>query len=163
MTNIYSHSIICTISEISDIASIDKKEGVFMRKKSIRFGDFIKKIRLKDTRELRQSDVAKELSLSLTVYNDTENNRRMPFDESKMDEFAELFNLSEEDKTQMYDLASYENHEIPVDLEDIFLYEEMGALARIALRESVAGNADEEDWKRFIREIERKKTQQGED
>ena len=128
-----------------------------MREKSVRFGDFIRKIRLRDERELRQSDVAKELGMSLTMYSDIENNRRRPFHEENMRIFAELFDITEDEKTRMLDLASYETHEIPLDLEDILMYNEVGTLARVALRESKAGNATEADWKRFIREIEENK------
>ena len=130
---------------------------IYMREKSMRFGDFLRKIRLKDKRELRQSDVAKELEMSLGYYSDIENNRRHPFDPERMEKFIKLFELTEDEQTRMFDLASYENHEIPLDIEDILMYEEVGTLARMALRESKAGNADEEDWKRFIREIEEKK------
>ena len=37
------------------------------------------------------------------------------------------------------------------------MYEEVGNLARLALRQSKAGNITEEDWKRFIRESEANK------
>jgi len=134
-----------------------------MRK--MRFGDYIRRIRLRDSRELRQLDVARELNMSLTVYSDVENKRRDPFDPDQMERFIEFFDLAEDEKTQMYDLASYETHEIPIDLEDILMYQEVGTLARIALRQSKAGNITEEDWKRFIRESEKNKEQRerGED
>jgi len=128
-----------------------------MREKSIRFGNFIRRIRVKDNRELTQSDVAKVLNMSLTYYSDIENNRRRPLDPEKMEKFIELFDLTEEEKTKMYDLASIETHEIPLDIEDIFMYEETGKMARIALRQSKAGNIEEEYWQQLIRIAEENK------
>ena len=78
-----------------------------MREKSVRFGDFLRKIRLKDKRELNQAKVAKMMEMSLGYYSDIENNRRMPFSEEKMEKFAEFFELTEDEKIRMYDLASY--------------------------------------------------------
>jgi hypothetical protein len=41
------------------------------------------------------------------------------------------------------------------------MYEEIGDLARYALRQSKAGFIKEEDWKIFIRMMEAKKLQKG--
>ena len=128
-----------------------------MREKSTRFGDFIRKIRLKDKRELRQLDVAQELDMSLGLYSDIENNRRNPFDIDRMEKFIEMFNVSEEDKARLFDLASRENNEIPIDIADTFTYDEVGEMARFALREFQAGNLEEEDWKQLIRKAEENK------
>ncbi|GHU58795.1 hypothetical protein AGMMS49975_25690 [Clostridia bacterium] len=37
------------------------------------------------------------------------------------------------------------------------MYESIGDMARFALRQSKAGNATEDDWKRFLRQIEENK------
>lgn len=128
-----------------------------MQVKRIRFGDFIKKKRQNDPRELTLSDMAKQLGISLSFLSDIENRRRRPFDSEKIEIFAKFLNLTEEEKALMYDLASHEKNEVPSDIEDIFMYDEVGDMARFALRQSKAGNATEEDWKRFIREIEENK------
>ena len=57
----------------------------------------------------------------------------------------------------MYDLAARDRREIPSDIEDIMMYSEIGDMARLALRQSKAGVIDEEDWKTFIRDMEKKK------
>lgn len=128
-----------------------------MREKRVRFGEYIKKIRLDDSSELRQSDVAKELGISTGLYGDIENNRRKPFDPEKMNKFGELFNLTNTQKARMFDLASREHNEVPADLEDLLMYEEVGEMARVALREFQGGNLDEEDWKQLIRKAEANK------
>ena len=128
-----------------------------MREKRVRFGEYIKKIRLDDSRELRQSDVAQELGISTGMYGDIENNRRRPFDHEKINKFIELFDLREQERARMFDLASREHNEVPADLEDLLLYEKIGEMARVALREFQGGNLDEEDWKALIRKAEMNK------
>ena len=123
----------------------------------MRFGDFIKWKRISDPREITQSDMAKVLGISVSLLSEIENRRRRPFDSDKIEKFVKYLGLPEEDKARLFDLASYENREIPSDIEDIFMYEEVGELARFALRQSKAGNITEEDWKRFIRESEANK------
>jgi len=128
-----------------------------MHEKRVRFGDFIKNKRMKDYRELTLSDMAKELGISVSFLSDIENRRRRPFDPEKMEIFARFMDLTEEETARMYDLASYENGEVPYDIEETLMYDDVGTLARMALRQTKAGNATEEDWKRFIREIEANK------
>ncbi len=130
--------------------------GEVVREKYLRFGDFIKKIRQEDPRELTLKDVSKILGISLSFLSDIENNRRKPFDKEKIEIFAKEFNLSDEDKAKLYDLAARDRGEIPSDIEDIMMYSEVGDMARFALRQSNAGKINEEDWKKFIREIESK-------
>jgi transcriptional regulator with XRE-family HTH domain len=130
----------------------DKMQG-----KRVRFGDYLRRLRLGDSRELRQSDIAEVLGISMSFYSDIENNRRAPLNFDQIEVFSEYLGLVEEHKIRMYDLASYENGKIPADIDEILMYNPVGDLARVALRESKAGNADEEDWKKFIREIEEKK------
>jgi len=101
------------------------------------------------------------LGISLSFLSDVENNRRKPFDKDKIDLFAELLGLDEGDKAVMFDLAARDRKEVPSDIEDIMMYGEIGEMARLALRKSNAGEISEEDWKRFIRETERKKDGDG--
>ncbi len=128
-----------------------------MREQFIRFGDFIKQKRLGDSRELTLKDMSERLGISLSFLSDIENNRRKPFDKDKIERFAQELGLSDEDKARMYDLAARDRREVPSDIEDIMMYSEIGDMARLALRQSNAGLIDEDDWKKFIRENEKKK------
>jgi transcriptional regulator with XRE-family HTH domain len=128
-----------------------------LREQHMRFGDFIKQKRLNDPRELTLKDMSEKLGISLSFLSDIENNRRKPFDKDKIEKFAAELNLLAEDKARMYDLAARDRREVPSDIEDIMMYSEIGDMARLALRQSNAGIIDEEDWKTFIREIEKKK------
>ena len=128
-----------------------------MKEQHMRFGDYIKRKRLSDQREITLSDMSKQLGISLSFLSDIENNRRKPFDAEKIEAFAAYLELSNIEKAKLYDLAGRERGAVPSDIEDIMMYEEIGNMARFALRESVAGNITEEDWKRFIREAEQRK------
>jgi transcriptional regulator with XRE-family HTH domain len=127
-----------------------------VREKYIRFGDFIKKKRQEHPDELTLKDVSKMLGISLSFLSDVENNRRKPFDKDKMEQFAEIFDLDDEEKALMYDLAARDRGEVPSDIEDIMMYGEIGDMARLALRQSNAGKISEDDWKQFIRDMEKK-------
>lgn len=128
-----------------------------MKEENMRFGEFIKAKRLQDERELTLKDIAKELGLSLSMLSDIEQGRRKPFDSTRIEKFCEVLHLSDEDKARMYDLAAREKSEIPADIEDTMMYSGIGDMARYALRMSNAGVADEEDWKKFIRDLEKKR------
>lgn len=125
--------------------------------KPIRFGDYIKKKRLDDPRQLTLKDLSERLGISLSFLSDVENNRRKPFDEEKIEKFCVELYLSEEEKAKLFDLAAQDRGQVPSDIEAIMMYSEIGNMARFALRQSKAGVIDEEDWKTFIRGIEEKK------
>jgi len=132
-----------------------------MQERQVRFGDFIKRKRMDDQREVTLSDLSKVLGISLSLLSEIENHRRRPFGMEKIEIFARYFDLTTKEIALMYDLASNENGEIPSDIEEILMHKEVGNMARFALRQSKAGNVTEADWKRFIREIENKKNQKG--
>ena len=123
----------------------------------MRFGDYIRKKRIDDPRELTQQDVADHLDISLSYTSMVENRHKRPFDGEKLKSLAQFLNLTDEETALMFDLASRENREIPYDIEDTFMYEEVGDLIRYATRQSKAGFIQEDDWKTFIRQMEAKK------
>jgi len=128
-----------------------------MQKKQFRYGDFIKEKRVNDPRELRQSDVAKMLGISTSLYGEIEHSRRPPFNLEKSEIFAEIFNLTNDEKALMYDLAAREKNQVPADIEEIFMYSEIGDLSRQLFRELQNGHYEEENWKQLIREAEKEK------
>lgn len=128
-----------------------------MKERYMRFGEFIKAKRLADSRELTQKDVADKLGISLTLLSDIEKGRRKPFDSAKIEAFCDSLGLSESDRSRMYDLAARETGEVPSDIDDTFMYSDIGDMARHALRLSNAGVISEDDWRSFIQEIEKKR------
>ena len=73
------------------------------------------------------------------------------------EKLAYLLRLSDEEKALMYDLAARKRNSVPSDIKDVMMNSESGNMARMALRMTKAGIAGEEDWKDFIRQLERKK------
>ena len=128
-----------------------------MREENMRFGQFIRAKRLADRRELTQKDVADRLGISLTLLSDIEKGRRKPFDSEKIETFCAFLELSDSDRSRMYDLAARETGEVPSDIDDTFMYSDIGDLARHALRLSNAGVIGAEDWRDFIRQVEEKR------
>jgi len=126
-----------------------------MKRQPISFGDFIKQKRLEH--EKLQSDIAKALDISVSFVSEIERRCKLPFTADKMEKFAEFLNLTGEEKAEMYDLASRAKNEVPADIAETFMYEDVGDMARFALREFQAGNLEEEDWKDLIRKAEKNK------
>ncbi len=122
-----------------------------MKEKYIRFGDYIKKKRQEHPDELTLKEVSKMLGISLSFLSDIENNRRKPFDKDKIELFAEKMGIDSDEKAKMYDLAARDRGEVPSDIEEIMMYEEIGDMARVALRRSKEGKISKEDWEKFLR------------
>lgn len=131
--------------------------------KNMRFGEYIKYKRLQDPRELTLKDVSAALGLSLSMLSDIEQGRRKAFDDEKIIKFCEFLKLGEDELFTLRDLSAKDKGEIPADIEDTMMYSEIGDMARHALRLANAGYGDEEDWKKFIRQLEKKKRSGGGD
>lgn len=129
--------------------------------RNMRFGDYIKAKRIKDSRELTLRDVAAELGMSPSMLSDIEQCRRRAFDDDKIVRFCEFMGLGEKELAFMRDLAAKDKGSIPSDIEDTMMYSEIGSMARHALRLANAGIGDEEDWKQFIRQLEKKRGNTG--
>ena len=130
-----------------------------MKEENMRFGQFIRAKRQADNRQLTLKDISEELGLSLSMLSDIEKGRRSPFNSEKIEKFSRFLNLSSQDKARLYDLAAIEKSEVPSDIEDVMMYTPSGSMARMALRMTNDGLADEEDWKDFIRKLEKKRRQ----
>jgi len=128
-----------------------------MKEQNMYFGEYIRKKRLTDPRELTMQDVADHLGISLSYMSAIENRRKPPFDGDKLENLAKFLRLSDDETALMFDLAGRETREVPHDLQDTFMYDKIGTLARYALRQSQAGIIKEADWKAFIRQAEEKK------
>jgi transcriptional regulator with XRE-family HTH domain len=123
-------------------------------------GQFIRSKRLQSRRELTLREMGEQLGISLTMYSEIEQGRKNPGEFFDYEKVASLLELTEEEKALMYDLAARKKRTVPSDIEDVMMYSESGSLARMALRMTNAGIAKEEDWKEFIRQLERKKQEE---
>ena len=123
------------------------------------FGRFVREKR-KDAGDVMLKDIGYALGISLSYFSDIEHDRRNPGDGFDYEALAKLLKLTEEEKAYMYDLAGKLRRTVPEDIEDVMMNTESGSMARMALRMTKAGIAKEDDWKEFIRQLERKKREE---
>ena len=115
------------------------------------FGAFLKTKR--NEREIPIRPMAELIGIKPGYYNDIESGRRTPIELDLLDKIVEALNLLDEDRETFFDLAGKARSAAPPDLTG---YINESKKARVALR--VAKEiASDEDWERFIRELERKK------
>ena len=120
------------------------------------FGRFIREKRL-DAGDVMLKDIGYAVGVSLSYLSDIEHDRRNPGEGFDYEALAKLLRLSDAEKAHMYDLAGKCRKTVPEDIEEVMMNTESGNMARMALRMTKAGIAKEDDWKEFIRQLERKK------
>ena len=120
------------------------------------FGRFIREKRL-DAGDVMLKDIGYAVGVSLSYLSDIEHDRRNPGEGFNYEALAKLLRLTEDEKAHMYDLAGKSRKTVPEDIEEVMMNTESGNMARMALRMTKAGIAKEDDWKEFIRQLERKK------
>jgi transcriptional regulator with XRE-family HTH domain len=115
------------------------------------FGAFLKTKR--NEREIPIRLMAEEVGIKPGYFNDIESGRRTPIELELLDRIVEKLCLSDEDRQTFFDLAGKAREAAPPDLTG---YINTTQKARVALR--VAKEiATDEDWERFIQELEKKK------
>ena len=120
------------------------------------FGRFIREKRL-DAGDIMLKDIGYAVGVSLSYLSDIEHDRRNPGEGFDYEALAKLLRLTEDEKAHMYDLAGKCRKTVPEDIEEVMMNTESGNMARMALRMTKAGIAKEDDWKEFIRQLERKR------
>lgn len=74
----------------------------------MRFGQFIRKKRIDDLREITQGRMAEQLGISLTYLSYIEHGRKKPFNADLIETFCAYLGLSDVEKAHIYDLAAKE-------------------------------------------------------
>lgn len=92
------------------------------------------------------------MNLSPTFWSDIEKGRRNPPDMDKLERLAQILRFSTEDRDMMFDLAGKAENSISPDLPDYIMSEDY---IRTALRKARRVGT-QEDWERFIRELDAK-------
>jgi len=131
-----------------------------LKEKYMRFGQYIRKKRLASPHELTMKDVGDHLGFTQQYMSQIEIGSRKPFDDGEvLEKLAAFLKLTDKETAFMFDLASRENQDIPYDITDTFMHEDVGDLIRYATRQTKAGFIVEEDWKKFIRQKEEERLQ----
>lgn len=116
--------------------------------KEISFGAFIAQKRKDRQWTLRQ--LASLLDISAPYLSDVEKGRRHPFDLEKLKRLAPILKLNQEEVTTLMDLAGQERSEVPPDLPEYILENEV---VRIALRTARDQGVGEAEWKKFLKAL----------
>jgi transcriptional regulator with XRE-family HTH domain len=123
-----------------------------MDKTTASFGEYLKHKR--EEKQISLRELARRLELSAPFLSDVENNRRAPLTEERLSTLADVLNLSEAEKAEMYDIVGHQKRLLAPDLNP---YVNDRPYVNAALRTARNLEANEEDWKRFVEDlIERK-------
>ena len=116
------------------------------------FGEFIAKKR--EEKKITLREMARLLKITPPYLSDIEKERRNPPDKDKLDELANILSLSDDECRYMYDLAGKKRNSISVDLPDYIMERDY---VRAALRKAMDLEVGEEEWKKFVEELENRK------
>ncbi|NCB71005.1 MAG: XRE family transcriptional regulator [Clostridia bacterium] len=124
-----------------------------MYKTTANFGEFLK--RKREEKQISLRELARRLEVSAPFLSDVENNRRAPLTEERLSTLAEVLNLSEAEKAEMYDIVGHQKGLLAPDLNP---YVNDRPYVNAALRTARNLEANEEDWKMFIEELIKRKS-----
>lgn len=114
------------------------------------FGAFLKTMRKQ--REITVRAMAELVDLSPGAYSDVESGRMKPPGRDTLDKMITALHLPDAERERFFDLAGKARSAAPPDLTS---YINETKLARVALRVAKE-KASEDDWLRFINELEKK-------
>lgn len=116
------------------------------------FGEFIASKR--EEKKITLREMARLLKITPPYLSDIEKDRRNPPDKEKLDEISVILSLSEEECSYMYDLAGKKRNAISPDLPEYIMERDY---VRVALRKAIDLDIGEEEWTRFVQELEDRK------
>ena len=95
--------------------------------------------------------LANVLGVSSPYLYDVEQGHRNPLKKENLEKMAAFFELNEEETALMFDLAGIDRGIVPLDLPDYILN---NAYVRVALRKAKSKNIKEEEWQKFIAQMD---------
>ena len=123
-----------------------------MKKTTVTFGEYLKHKR--DEKQISLREVARTLGVSAPFLSDVENNRRAPLTEERLADLANVLNLNEKEKAEMYDIVGKQKGLLAPDLNP---YVTERPYVNAALRAARNLEANEEDWQRFVDDLIKRK------
>jgi transcriptional regulator with XRE-family HTH domain len=124
-----------------------------MYKTAKNFGEYLKQKR--EEKQISLRELARRLEVSAPFLSDVENNRRAPLTEERLATLADVLNLSEAEKAEMYDIVGHQKGLLAPDLNP---YVNDRPYVNAALRTARNLEANEDDWKMFIEELIKRKS-----
>lgn len=123
-----------------------------MEMTTVTFGEYLKHKR--DEKHISLRELARALNVSAPFLSDVENNRRAPLTEERLADLAEVLNLSDNEKAEMYDIVGKQKGLLAPDLNP---YVTDRPYVNAALRTARNLEANEEDWQRFVDDLLKRK------
>jgi transcriptional regulator with XRE-family HTH domain len=116
------------------------------------FSEFFRKMRIRSG--ITQKEMADKLGLSAPYITEVETGKKKPLDGEKLKQICEILKLTDREKDRMYDLAGQERNGIA---EDIPEYLNKMPYAKIALRTARNIGVGEDEWKKIVEEMLKKR------
>lgn len=116
------------------------------------FASYITSIREERRFTLRQ--MAEKLNVSPAYYSDVEKGRRNPLSLEKLELFANITNMTDEERIVMFDLAGKGRSEVAPDLPQYIMQRDY---VSAALRTARDLDADQDDWEAFVADLKKRK------
>lgn len=123
-----------------------------MEHSELSFGEFLTQLR--ELKDVTLRELARKIGVSAPFLSDVEKNRRAPLTAERLEKVAEALNLSDIEKTQMYDIAGKQRNTIAPDLPDYIMERDYVSAALRTARDLDAG---EEEWREFVEQLKRRK------
>ena len=109
------------------------------------FGAFIARKRLE--KDVKLKPIAEKVGVSVTYLSDIIKGRRNPPDKTGLEALAEILNLTEIEKNEMFDLAGKDRNQVSPDLPEYIMKEEIPD-ARVALRRAKKHELGNDFWQK---------------
>lgn len=116
------------------------------------FGEFISQKRIEKKITLRK--MADMLGVSAPFLTDVEKDRRNPFDMEKLNQLAHILELTTDENELMLNLAGRKRNAVAPDLPEYIMERDYVSAALRTARDLDAG---EEEWKKFVEELIKRK------
>ena len=117
------------------------------------FGQFLS--RKRQEKEISLRGLAGKLGISAPFLSDVEKDRKAPFNNKRIEEVSRILNLSDEEKTEMLDLAGQSKKSaIAPDLPE---YINEHDYVKAALRTARDCGAGPEEWQKFVDDLMKRK------
>ena len=150
LTAFLSHDILCAHERTNVPLKLqERKLRTMIKDFQGTFGDFLL-IKRKD-REMTSKDIADKLKISTAYYSYFESGNRKAPERDVQDQIADILELTREERLQLYDLAGKTRGIVAADLPD---YINDNPYVRVALRRARDSNTGQEQWLRFIADID---------
>ena len=123
-----------------------------MIESQITFGEYIYNKRLEKDISLRR--MAEMLGYSAPFWSEVEKGKKNPPSLDKLQQIVKILSLTDDETTQLYDLAMKRRDTIPPDIP---AYISENEIIKVALRAARDLGAEEGDWQKFISDLKDKK------